>query len=252
MQLVQENDDALKASIAGAVELLRSSITKTQADLDNKSQETHAAVQTLHDHLAAAASSAPTGAAPEAPPGLPFHQELEALKRRLPEHDLNPSHLLDPTVITQRLARVGAALAALSADRATGAASAPTQMGGTPAQAAPTAQGTFAPPAQDTFDPWSTVQGTGAAPQNFGPRLSGAAEGGRPETNPFSTRRPFGPSTAEYHEIHSLGGVRGGQLKLDLKLARIDKHFYRDNCPETRHKNVRSPAGVSPRHGAYP
>ena len=34
--------------------------------------------------------------------------------------------------------------------------------------------------------------------------------------------------------------MRGGQLKLDLKLARIDKHFYRDNSPETWHKNVRT------------
>ena len=53
MELVQQNDDTLKASIAGVVELLGSSITPTQADL-----ETQAAVQTLHDHLAAAVSPA--------------------------------------------------------------------------------------------------------------------------------------------------------------------------------------------------
>ena len=93
MELAQQNDDALKASIAGVVELLGSSITATQADFDKKVRETQAAVQTLHDHLRA---TAPAGAAPEVPPGCPCHQELEALKRRLNEHDLNPAHLLDP------------------------------------------------------------------------------------------------------------------------------------------------------------
>ena len=69
MELLQQNDDALKASIARVVERLGSSITATQADHDKKARETQAAVQTLHDHLAATA----TGAAPELPPGIPFH-----------------------------------------------------------------------------------------------------------------------------------------------------------------------------------
>ena len=30
------------------------------------------------------------------------------------------------------------------------------------------------------------------------------------------------------------------QLKLDLKLALIAKHFYQDSAPETWHKNVRT------------
>ena len=37
MKLVQENDDTLKASIAGVVELLGSTIAKTQADLESRS-----------------------------------------------------------------------------------------------------------------------------------------------------------------------------------------------------------------------
>ena len=55
---------------------------------------------------------------------------------------------------------------------------------------------------------------------------------------PFSTRRPFGHG-AEHNEIHSQGGARS-QVKLDLMLARIAKHFYRDNSPETWHKKVRT------------
>ena len=92
------------------------------------------------------------------PPGPPFHQELEAQKRRLAEHDLNPAHLLDPQVLTQRLTRVEAELANLSADRATGAASAQghAAQGGTSAQAAPQHTGSFAPGAQETFGPWSS------------------------------------------------------------------------------------------------
>ena len=55
MELVHQHDDVLKASIAGVVELLGSSITTTEADVDKKVRETQAAVQTLHDHLCATA-----------------------------------------------------------------------------------------------------------------------------------------------------------------------------------------------------
>ena len=44
------NDDTLKASIAGVVEFLGSTIAKTPADLDLKIRETQAAVQTLPAH----------------------------------------------------------------------------------------------------------------------------------------------------------------------------------------------------------
>ena len=98
MKLVQENDDTLKASIAGVVELLGSTIAKTQADLELKVRETQAAAQTMHDHLAATATTtSPAAGAPEAPPGQPFSRELEALKRRPAERELNPSTLARPT-----------------------------------------------------------------------------------------------------------------------------------------------------------
>ena len=81
MELVEQNDTTLKASIAGVVELLGSSISATWTDIDQKVRDTQAAVQALHDSVDATASSTATGE-PTAPPGLPFHQELTALKLR--------------------------------------------------------------------------------------------------------------------------------------------------------------------------
>ena len=54
------------------------------------------------------------------------------------------------------------------------------------------------------------------------------------------TRPVFGQDTAARHEIHSEGDRQSDKLRLDLKLARIDKHFYKDNAPGTWHKNVRT------------
>jgi hypothetical protein len=50
----------------------------------------------------------------------------------------------------------------------------------------------------------------------------------------------FGHDGATRHEIHSEADRGSERLKLDLKLARIDKHFYKDSAPETWHKNVRT------------
>ena len=50
----------------------------------------------------------------------------------------------------------------------------------------------------------------------------------------------FGHEGTARHEIHSDAGWGSERLMLDLKLARIDKHFYKDNAPERWHKNVRT------------
>ena len=241
MDLVQKNDDALKGSIAGLMQLLGSSIATTKSELEQKVQELQTAVQKLHETVSATATAETTGQ-PGAPPGLPFHHEIEALKRRLQDHENLGAHLLDPLVLTQRLTAVEATAAqALAATQSATGSSGPGA--GTPAHPPHAAQGSFGP---SVPDPWHTYS-TEAAPQNLGQRFAGAAEAPRQPAeaanNPFNTRRPFGhdgsEQRAEQHEIHSLGGMRG-QLRLDLKLARIEKHFYRDNSPETWHKNVRT------------
>ena len=169
-------------------------------------------MQKLHKTVSATATTATTAGQPAAPPGLPFHHELKALKRRLQEHESNAAHLLDPMVLTQRLSAVEAMAAqALAGSQTASAPSAPT--GGTPAQPPHAAQGSFGPRGPD---PWHNYV---AAPQDLGPRFAGAAEGTAqrptetfPANNPFNTRRPFGHDGAEQHEIHSLGGVRGSGL----------------------------------------
>ena len=54
-----------------------------------------------------------------------------------------------------------------------------------------------------------------------------------------NTHNNHRPLLTHDHEIHSLGGMCG-QLKLDFKLTRIDKHLYQDSAPETWRKNVRT------------
>ena len=52
----------------------------------------------------------------------------------------------------------------------------------------------------------------------------------------FNPRPIFGHEGAARHEIHSEADRGSEKLRLDLKLARIDKHFYKHNAPETSHK----------------
>ena len=40
--------------------------------------------------------------------------------------------------------------------------------------------------------------------------------------------------------MHSEADRAGEKLRLDLKLARIDRHFYKDIAPETWHNKVRT------------
>ena len=51
MQKVQENDDALKASIASVVQMIGNAITITEFTFDTKVQELQAAVGTLHERV---------------------------------------------------------------------------------------------------------------------------------------------------------------------------------------------------------
>ena len=48
----------------------------------------------------------PTTDTSAGPPGLLFSHELEEVKRKLSLHEQIPAHLLDPEVLTARLARV--------------------------------------------------------------------------------------------------------------------------------------------------
>ena len=67
MEFEEQNDTTLKASVAGVVELRGSSIAATRTDIDQKVRDTQAAVQALHDSVAATASSTAAGE-PAAPP----------------------------------------------------------------------------------------------------------------------------------------------------------------------------------------
>ena len=79
MKMVQDNDDALKASIASVVQMIGQSISTTELRFDAKMKEIQTAVETLHQRVTATAAGTSaavpgTSAAPEAPPGLPFHR----------------------------------------------------------------------------------------------------------------------------------------------------------------------------------
>ena len=50
----------------------------------------------------------------------------------------------------------------------------------------------------------------------------------------------FGQDGAARHEVHSEADRGSERLRLDIKSARIDKHFNRDNAHETWHNNVRT------------
>ena len=124
MRIVQENDDALKASITSVVQLVGQAISTTESEFDTKVKEIQTAVETMHQRVTATATATATGATataagavPDAPPGLPFHQELAALMRRLDEHERNPAHLLDPEVLKRRLPSVETSVATLSTTR---------------------------------------------------------------------------------------------------------------------------------------
>ena len=111
MKLVQDNDDALKASIASVGESIGSTIATAQSTLGTKIREIQGEVGTLHSHVSEAQPAAPPSA--DAPPGRLFSHEPEALKRKLAEHEVNPAHLHDPPVLMARLVRMETAFGAL-------------------------------------------------------------------------------------------------------------------------------------------
>ena len=159
-----------------------------------------------------------------------FSHELDEPKRTLATHEQIPAQLLDFEVLIARLTRVEESVRAILAQ---GQARQPTQSGATSRTIG-------------AQEPWQPRAGFGEGfAQDLSQRFYTAAgtqqqdDGGQKQQGAYA-RPAFVHEGPARHEIHSEADRGSEKLRLDLKLARIDKHLYRDNAPETWHKNVRT------------
>ena len=228
MGMVQANDDALKLKLSEIVAQIEATVVQSKTDMQQLTGTIDTKIRELQTAQAQQGVAAPPGATDAAGMSLdtsalePLRAEIASVRGLLMQHDTNPAHLLQPQALMQRLTAIEGAVTSLQ-QVSQAAASAPD-----------------APPGMGRA-------GAGSFGANFGGNLSGrfdAAAGGsnnddggsmpQPHDNgsmPRGTRGPFNMAS---------GDAPSDKLRLDSKLARIDKHLYLDNAPETWHKNVRT------------
>ena len=233
MEMVQANDDALKARIESVITQLDASVVQSKADMqqltgtvDTKIRELQTA-QAQQGVAAPPAATGATGVSLDTSALEPLRAKIASIRGLFTQHESNPAHLLQPQALMQRLTAIEGAVSSLQQVTAA-AASAP--------EAPPGIQRAGA------GNPFGAKFGA-----SFGGNLSGRFDaaagsgnddgGSMPQQQqqygsmPNMSRGPFNMAS---------GDAPPDKLRLDSKLARIDKHMYLDSAPETWHKNVRT------------
>ena len=232
MGMVQANDDALKAQVQANDDALKakfesvvSQIEATMVDHKETMKKFEAAVDTKLRELQTTMGAQGGQSAPPGDSSSSAHTadlanlraELFAMKQQVGQHEQNPAHLLEPAVLMQRLTAMENAIGALQR----------------------LAQATTAAPEP----PPGMRPGAGTFGANFGGNLEARFNAARNDDD-------SGSMPQQQHDRGSMPQARGpfnmasgdvpDKLRLDPKLARLDKHLYLDNAPETWHKNVRT------------
>ena len=235
MRLVEANDIALKASLAAMTAIIDSEVTKLSQTMDTRVRELQAATS------AQAAGVQQMTASPSADTSA-LSAEVAALRALFVQHESIQAHLLDPSVLTARLSAIEQQLAQQS--RGVAATAQPTGPGQQDAagvgqdasfidrltQAATGGQQQQQQQRQPPLDPWAEGRARQQQQQQQQVPLWQQQQQQQPQQYNigFGSSSGFGQSNP------------GDRLKLDLKLAQIDKHIYSDAAPETWHKEVRT------------
>ena len=215
MRLVQANDDALKARVEGVITQLDQEVRTLTGTIDSRVRELQAAI--AQEKTAPPGDDSSSAAAPVSDLGA-IRAEIYAIKRWTSEHERNPTHLLEPQALMHRLLGMENAIGALQRMAQTGAA-APEAPPGMRAGAG-TFGSAFGANLEERFNA-AHDNDRGSMPQH--PRQHDG--GSMPQV-----RGPFNMASGDVPD----------KLRFDPKLARVDKHLYLDNAPETWHKNVRT------------
>ena len=237
MRIVEANDLALKEKIEALISMMSTEIEKGKSEAATAVGSLAQTVDTRVREMQQQQGSQPSaGSSTDAQ----LRAVVEDLHNKFLQHEQNTSHVLDAGATMARFVALETAVSALSAA---------TQQGAPATEERP--KDPWHAAARDLRSRFDAATSGGASGMSFGGEhgKGGGDDGGwgkgfggtaqqqqQQETLPpqQQQQRPAPPT-------FNMGRFDSAErLRLDVKLARIDKHFYTDAAPETWHQNIRT------------